>query len=210
MVVSDNFPRHYGMITPSSILGLNDYDITPPGIASAYLRDDKELMTGRKPVIQRIELWFDDQGVPDWYFVTKMPLKTGRKCIIGIMGVLRRASEHEMQIPVLQTVAKAVELIRQKHARLVVIAEIARECGLSLRHLQRRFQETFGFSPKEFVIRTRVRAAMELLDRTSAGAAEIARLCGFHDASAFAEQFRERTGFSPTRWRQRSLSSVPL
>ncbi len=203
MVVSRNFPHHYQLRDEDAILGLTDLDVTPAGMAGGYISDDRELLSGRKACVQRVELWFDDQGLPDWFFVTKLPLLGSRGRIIGIMGVLRRAAEHEMQIPVLQTVSRAVDWIRRHHARPVAIAEVARACGLSQRHLQRRFHETFGFSPQEFVIRTRVRAAIELLEKTRCGAAEIADRCGFGDASAFALQFRQRTGMSPTHWRRR-------
>lgn len=210
MVVSRNFPQHYHLRDEEAILGLTDFDVTPSGMAGGYTRDDRELLSGRTDCVQRVELWFDEQGLPDWFFVTKLPLYGRRRRIIGIMGVLRRAAEHEMQIPVLQTVSRAVEWIRRNHARPVLIAEVARACGLSERHLQRRFHETFGFPPQEFVIRTRIRAAMERLEKTCCGAAEIAVHCGFGDASAFAQQFRQRTGMSPTQWRRRHAPSASL
>lgn len=201
MFASRDFPRHYRRRGERDMLGLTDYDVSPPHMASGYVEDDRRLMEGKAASVERVELWFDQQGVPDWFLVTKLPLLGARNRPVGIMGVLRRAAEHEMRLPVLQTVSKAVEILRREHGRQVVISEVARACGLSLRHLQRRFQESFGFGPQEFLIKTRVTAAMQLLEETSLGAAEIARRCGFHDASSFAEQFKQRTGQSPGVWR---------
>lgn len=201
MFASRDFPQHYHLQDERDLLGLTDYDVSPQPMASGYISDDLLLINGQERCIQRVELWFDEQGLPDWFFVTKLPLLGPRDKPVGIMGVLRRAAEHEMQLPVLQTVSKAVEIIRRDHAKPVIVAEVARACGLSLRHLQRRFQDTFGFSPQEFLMKTRVRAAMQMLEQTSLGAAEIAQRCGFHDASSFAEQFKQRTGHSPTTWR---------
>lgn len=203
MFASRDFPQHYHMQEERDILGLTDYDLSPQHMASGYIQDDRLLVDGKVACVERLELWFDRQGLPDWFFVTKLPLLGPRNQPVGTMGVLRRAAEHEMRLPVLQTVAKAVEIIRRDHAQKVVISEVARACGLSLRHLQRRFQDSFGFSPQEFLVKTRVLTAMQLLEETSLGAAEIARRAGFHDASRFAEQFKLRTGQSPSRWRHR-------
>jgi transcriptional regulator GlxA family with amidase domain len=100
-------------------------------------------------------------------------------------------------------VAKAVDILRRNFAQPVVLSNVARACGLSVRHFQRRFQHAFGFSPQEFLMKTRVSTAMELLEKTNFTASEIAVRCGFMDPSRFAEQFRARTGQSPIAYRRR-------
>jgi len=40
-------------------------------------------------------------------------------------------------------------------------------------------------------------------DWSSQNASEIARLCGFADASSFAQHFRKRIGMTPTEYRER-------
>jgi AraC-like DNA-binding protein len=144
----------------------------------------------------------DQQHTPDWFFVSKQPLKDANGRICGTAGVVRRAAEHEMQLPIIQHVARAVEIIRRDFAGPLVLSEVARHCGLSVRHFQRRFQHAFGFSPQEFLMKTRVIAALKLLEETNLSAAEIAVRCGFVDGSSFGEQFRQRVGQSPTAYRQ--------
>ena len=61
-------------------------------------------------VIERIELWWDSQGIPDWFLVTKLPLFDKRRRVQGVMGTLRRPDEAERRLPVFQTVAQAVEI----------------------------------------------------------------------------------------------------
>jgi transcriptional regulator GlxA family with amidase domain len=70
--------------------------------------------------------------------------------------------------------------------------------------LQRRFQSAFGITPQEFLLKTRVLAAVRLLEETSLTAGEIARNCGFVDASSFTQHFRKRMGVSPAAYRKRS------
>jgi len=202
MLVSRGFLQNYQLRHEREILGLTDFDVAPQHMASGYVRDDARLLSGRARLVERVELWFDQQGTPDWFFVSKLPLKDADGRICGTAGVVRRAAEHEMQLPIIQNVARAVEIIRRDFAGPLVLSGVARKCGLSMRHFQRRFQNAFGFSPQEFLMKTRVIAALKLLEETSLSAAEIAVRCGFVDGSSFAEQFRQRVGQNPTTYRQ--------
>jgi AraC-like DNA-binding protein len=201
MFVSRGILQRYQMRDETEMLGLSDFDINPAGMAENYVRDDEHLLSGKVDRIERLELWFDRQGLPDWFAVTKLPLldRWGRP--VGIMGVLRRAAEHEMKLPLMQTVSSAVEAIRKGYAGAVSLKAVAESCGLTLRNLQRRFQTAFGISPQEFLIKTRVLAAMRLLNETSLTASEIATRTGFFDASSFGEQFKRRTGLTPSGYR---------
>ncbi|WP_240772723.1 AraC family transcriptional regulator [Phragmitibacter flavus] len=202
MLVSQSFLQHHQRRHESELLGLTDFDVAPQQMASGYLRDDAVLLAGEVGCIERVELWFDKQGSPDWVFVTKIPLKDSRGRICGTAGVVRVAADHEMQLPMIQSVARAVEIIRRDFAGPVMLAEVAGKCGLSMRHFQRRFQQAFGFSPQEFLMKTRVAAAMKQLEETNLSASEIAIRCGFVDGSSFSEQFGQRVGQSPTAYRE--------
>jgi transcriptional regulator GlxA family with amidase domain len=126
----------------------------------------------------------------------------------GVMGLLRRPDEAERRLPVFQTVAQAVEIMRRDYAKLLLIEDIATACGQSLRQLQRRFQTAFGVTPQEFLLKTRVLSAARMLETTALSVAEIARDCGFADQSAFTQHFRKRTGLTPTAYRQSQGKSV--
>jgi AraC-like DNA-binding protein len=201
MFASEGLRRRYGMTDESEILGMTDFDLNPNSMAQAYVDDDRLLLDGTHESVERLELWWDQQQMPDWFHVTKLPIHDREGVIIGLMGLLRRPDAAERQLPVFQTVAQAVEIIRRDFARELLIAEIARDCGQSLRQLQRRFQSAFGISPQEFLVRTRVLAAVRLLETSVLGIAEVARACGFLDASRFAQQFKKRIGVTPASYR---------
>lgn len=194
--------ERYRMPDDSEFVGRTDFDINPENMAASYVRDDRRLLTGRAKIIERIELWWESQGTPEWYLVTKMPLRGRDGAIVGVMGILRHPGHAEQQLPVYQTVARAVEIIRSSYAQPLVVAEIAHRCGQSLRQLQRRFQEAFGLSPMEFLLRTRIQAAQRLLVETALTTSEISRQCGFSDVSAFTQHFRRRTGATPAKYRR--------
>lgn len=208
MFASDGLLQRYQMSDDSEILGRTDFDLNPDTMAQAYVDDDKRLISGRARVIERIELWWDRQGMPDWFLVTKLPMIDQRGRPTGVMGLLRRPDEAERRLPVFQTVAQAVEIMRRDYAKLLLIEDIATACGQSLRQLQRRFQTAFGVTPQEFLLKTRVLSAARMLETTALSVAEIARDCGFADQSAFTQHFRKRTGLTPTAYRQSQGKSV--
>lgn len=203
MFASRGLRERYSMRDETEILGLTDFDLNPDLMARAYVGDDRRLLAGETEGIERIELWWDSQGMPDWFMVTKLPLRDRAGKIAGVMGLLRRPDESDRELPVFQTVARAAERMRRDFARPVTIEEVARMCGQSVRQLQRRFRTAFGISPQEFLLKTRVLAAQRLLESTSRNASEIAKLCGFVDASSFAQHFRKRIGMTPSEYRER-------
>lgn len=205
MVASVAILRRYNIESERDLLGLTDHDITPKAIADDYVHGDMLVLSGKERRLERLELAFDSQGTLDWYVVTKLPMLDQRGRIVGTMGLMRRAKDHASSLPLVQSVSKAVEIIRTDYAKGVTMTQVAKRSGQSLRQLQRCFQNAFGINPQEFLIKTRVLAAMTMLDETSLAAAEIASKCGFVDASSFAMQFKQRTGLTPRAYRQRSL-----
>ena len=205
MVASREILRRYHIRSERDLLGLTDHDITPKAIADGYVQADDLVLNGQVKRVDRLELAFDSQGTLDWFLVTKLPMRNQRGRIIGTMGLMRRAKDHTASLPLVQSVSKAVELIRSNYAKGVTMTQVAKHSGQSQRQLQRCFQNAFGVSPQEFLIKTRVLAAMTLLDETSLTAAEVASQCGFVDASSFTVQFKQRTGVTPRAYRQREV-----
>lgn len=113
--------QRYQMEDDAEFIGRTDFDLNPGSMAEAYVNDDELLIRGKVKIVEPIELWWDRQGMPDWFLVTKLPRPDGRGKIQGVMGVLRRPDATERQIPVFQTVARAVEIIRRDFARPLLI-----------------------------------------------------------------------------------------
>ncbi len=202
MFASRGLLEVYQMSDDLEILGRTDFDLNPDIMAQSYVDDDRLIISGEVGRIERMELWWDRQGLPDWFLITKLPISDRQGLVQGVMGVLRRPDESDRKLPVYQTVARAVEIIRRDFAEPVSIAEIARTAGQSLRQLQRQFRSTFGVTPQEFLITTRILAAQRLLEESSLTITEIARQCGFVDASSFTQHFRKRVEKTPAAYRR--------
>jgi AraC-like DNA-binding protein len=203
MVASRRIYELYGLSDDRELVGLTDYDLNPDVMARAYTGDDERLLSGKAEVIERLELWFDAQGLPDWAHVTKLPLKNHAGRIIGVMGVLRPPDARERQFPAFAVLSKAVVRLRSDFSGRLTIESLAAECGLSLRAIQRQFRRVFGLTPQEFLMKTRVAAACRLLRTTDRPLSEIAADCGFSDQSSFTQHFKRHLGLTPKIYRQR-------
>jgi AraC family transcriptional regulator len=92
-----------------------------------------------------------------------------------------------------------------EHARDPIdLDDAARHSGLSTFHFLRLFTGVLGVTPKQYVIRSRLRRAARLLAADARPITEIAFEVGFGDLSNFVRTFHRAAGVSPRRFRQAS------
>jgi AraC-like DNA-binding protein len=186
------------------LIGATDADFLPPEIARAYREDDKKVIRSGKPLINRLELFYDEQKRLDWFLTTKLPLRNRRGKVIGVIGVARRDEKRMMHHDVLEVTA-AVEFARDNRHRMTTAADIAKAVGVSERQLYRNLRDALGVSPYELLLRTRIQSAAQELAQTSQPVIEIALGHGFCDQSAFTQQFRKRIGQTPRAFRRQHI-----
>jgi AraC family transcriptional regulator len=90
------------------------------------------------------------------------------------------------------------------HERLqenISLDDLAGTVGLSRYHFARRFRQSTGTTPHEFVLQQRVERAKTLLHRTNTPLLDVACICGFADQSHMTREFRKRVGVTPGRYR---------
>ena len=97
-------------------------------------------------------------------------------------------------------VQKAREILENPLETSLSIDEIAGRVGWSGDHLRRMCRAVLGESPAKLQMAARLRRAQELLRYGALPIAEIARKCGFDDASHFARVFKRETGAAPREW----------
>jgi AraC-like DNA-binding protein len=201
MFASNSIRKLYGLRNEADMIGLTDFDLNPPVMAKGYVADDARIYRTGDPVLRRVELWWDARGIPDWYQVTKLPIRSRRGAIIGIMGVLQRYEGTVHLAMPWREIDAAVRHIRENFRGPVHIGDLANRAGLSSRQIERRFRSILGVSPQEFLIKTRVLAACHALRQTSAPLADVAADCGFCDQSSFTQHFRCHVGQTPREFR---------
>lgn len=86
--------------------------------------------------------------------------------------------------------------------RELALDDLARQSGMSVRTLNRRFREQTGTSPLQWLHRARIRQAQHLLETTAHPVERIAAQVGFGSPTAFRERFKRLTGTSPRAYRR--------
>jgi len=84
------------------------------------------------------------------------------------------------------------------------VDELAAAAGLSRRHFQRAFKQSFGETPCRFAHNTVMAAAVELVLGTQKSITEIALDLGFENFGNFSTAFKRHTGMSPEAFRRRN------
>ncbi|TDC23373.1 helix-turn-helix domain-containing protein [Streptomyces sp. 8K308] len=84
----------------------------------------------------------------------------------------------------------------------LTVAELARAAGLGERTFARRFRETLGTTPLQWLLQERVRLAQELLETTDAPIEAVAHRTGFGTAPNLRHHFRRLAGVAPATYRE--------
>lgn len=101
-----------------------------------------------------------------------------------------------------QRVRQAIWLMEQSLSSPMPLREVAQNLNMSLRHLERRFQDAIGMGPHEFSVRLRLRHAHWLTVNTRLQISQIALECGFSDCANFSRRFREVFGYPASALRR--------
>jgi AraC-like DNA-binding protein len=188
-----------GLARETDFIERRDHDVFPRALADAYVADDAEVFRTGRPLVNRLELWLDEQGRPEWCVTTKIPLHGKDGEVVGLIGVTRRDLGRDSLRPAAE-VTRAVQFVREQVARIVTTRELAEAAGVSERSLNRKINAALGVSPYELVLRVRVQMAAEALLASGGDIAGIAQAHGFCDQSAFTQHFRRRMGVTPKQF----------
>lgn len=103
-----------------------------------------------------------------------------------------------------EEVRRAVEYIESAYDHPALgVSEVAQAVGLSRYHFSRVFTAALGVPPHEYIVRARLRKAVELLSNTDLPIAEISVQAGFTRHTYFSNAFKRHMGQSPSAFRQR-------
>lgn len=104
--------------------------------------------------------------------------------------------------------ARAVAMVVDKSSDPHTVATLADRAGMSRSTFARRFTGAFEMSPMEFVAKTRLYHAADLLRSTKLPVKVVAASVGFSSRSHFSRAFRDAYGSDPTAFRNREGSAA--
>lgn len=96
----------------------------------------------------------------------------------------------------------AVNYINNNYERDISLGDIAHFVFLSPSYFTRAFKEEVGMSPINYLLKTRIERAKELLRETQMKVSDIALGVGFANQQRFNEIFKKYTGMTPLYYRK--------
>ncbi len=204
MAGNQAFVERCGYVSETKMIGHVDKDIFPEELATKYAADDREVIQTGKSLIGMVELFPNQLGDPEWYITDKVPVYTANGELAGLCGTVRSYEGARAALQPYLDLVPVIDHLKEHFRGNVSIPAMAQLAGVSMRVLQRRFQETLKTTPREFIMKLRIHAACELLNKSQANMTDVAMQVGFYDHSVFSRQFSRLMGISPSAYRRRS------
>lgn len=89
------------------------------------------------------------------------------------------------------------------------VTSLAKRASMTPRTFARRFRDQTGTTPIQWLLKSRVRRAQELLETTSASVDQVAVAVGFDSQVTFRARFRSVVGLTPSSYRRRFSTASP-
>lgn len=106
-------------------------------------------------------------------------------------------------------VAKAMRFIREHACDGINVEDVLRHVMTSRTSLQDHFRRTLRKSIHDVLVETRIARVRELLAQTALSLEDIAERAGFKYSEYLSTCFKQRTGFTPARYRQEYGRRIP-
>lgn len=190
-----------------AVVGRTAHDLFVDHLAEHYAeQDDQVLRTGRA-VRRVLELILRPGGVAGWYLTSKVPVRAAGS-IVGLVSISEDLRRQDAADAVVASVEQVVNLLASRPPGPVTIAEMAAAAGCSASTLERRMRAVFSLSPQQYVLRTRIDRAAELLSSSTLPLAQVATAAGFYDQAVLTRAFGRLTGETPAQFRRRTRGTA--
>ncbi len=174
LVANTALLQRYGFSSESEIVGKTDFDLLPRSLAEKFREDDLKVLETGKPMLDIVELFINQQGIPVWFLTNKRPILSRKGMVIGVMGTIENYESYQEITPPDLDISEALKVIRKRFNQDLSVQHLAELCGMSVRQFERKFKKHLRTTPLQFIMKMRVHAACDALRMTSRPFAEVA------------------------------------
>ncbi len=96
----------------------------------------------------------------------------------------------------------AKEYIEQNYNKDITLADISKYIYISESYFAHSFKNKFGISPKNYILKIRIKAACEMLAKTDMMIGDIALHVGFSSQQRFNDIFKKHKGKTPLKYKK--------
>jgi len=108
-----------------------------------------------------------------------------------------------------ESLIKAIKFMERRFDQPIGVETLAREAGVSARHLQRLFARHLGMTVEKYLFSLRLNRGRELLRQSDLPVLDVALAAGFSTAGHFSRSYKAKFGLAP-RDERRSARAVAL
>ncbi len=184
------------------ILGKTDKDIYADDLADVFMEDDAKIRATGEVIRQKVELVTCRHGGVEWRTASKIPLHDMQGKIVGTAGISRKIEQAGSMMPSHRALDVVIQYVHDNVDKDLRVGELAREMGVSVATLERRFREYLGTSPRKFIQKARIARSCELLIQTQMAIGEVAEKTGFVEHASFTRAFEKVMRMTPSMYRK--------
>ena len=137
---NQHFVESLGFTKEAELIGKEDFDIFPQRLAENFRRDDEAVLKTGQARLNIVELFFNPQGIPDWFITHKMPMHDQRGRVIGIMGTTQSYGQAVQNVHPYLHIDRALAYIREHFKQRISIEELAEVINASIDELKEHLE----------------------------------------------------------------------
>lgn len=100
----------------------------------------------------------------------------------------------------------AKKYIDDQNGQPITLNQLSRKIGWNLSGLKRGFVETYGITPRRYIIKKRMDKAISLIKETKLPIYSIAQICGYQHSNQLIRQYKQAYGKTPGEMRKFKLT----
>ena len=155
-----------------------------------------------RQIQQKIELLLDEKKNAD-----KFTKAFEENILQEILLLLMRHGEEKTGVSGgrAEKIQEAAQFISENYGSDITLHSAAQLVYMEDTYFSKQFRVFTGFGFNEYLIKTRIKAAENLLEKTELSVGEIAERCGFSAGNYFGDVFKKQKGMSPSQYRKSLL-----
>ena len=122
-------------------------------------------------------------------------------CLLRLFGYLEQYQHESIPAPTDFT-AKTLAYINAHVGENINVDDICAAIPMSKFYFCRRFKEAMNMTVMEYILKTRLTLAKNMLIKEQTSVTSISEACGFSSVSYFCRVFKENTGMTPQEYRK--------
>ncbi|MCX2744192.1 AraC family transcriptional regulator [Mangrovivirga sp. M17] len=95
------------------------------------------------------------------------------------------------------SLAAAIQFIKANLRNNIDLAKVAETACMSRATFFKKFKESMGITPAQYILKERIKLAKNELKNTSQNITAVCYACGFENLSHFIKAFKHETGYTP-------------